>query len=60
MTGKQVVKIMQQHGWRIDRISGSHHIMVKEGLLSVPVPVHGSVDLGVWAIKILKEAGIKV
>ncbi len=60
MTGKQVVKIMQQHGWKLDRISGSHHVMVKEGLRAVPVPVHGSVDLGTWAIKILKEAGIKV
>jgi predicted RNA binding protein YcfA (HicA-like mRNA interferase family) len=60
MTGKQVVKIMQQHGWKLDRISGSHHVMVKEGLRSVPVPVHSSADLGAWAIKILKEAGIKV
>ncbi len=51
---------MQQHGWKLDRISGSHHIMVKDGLRSVPVPVHGSADLGAWAIKILKEAGIKV
>ncbi|HNX77737.1 MAG TPA: type II toxin-antitoxin system HicA family toxin [Candidatus Rifleibacterium sp.] len=62
MTGKQVVKIMQQHGVKLDRISGSHHVMVKEGSRSVPVPVpvHGSADLGAWAIKILKEAGIKV
>jgi predicted RNA binding protein YcfA (HicA-like mRNA interferase family) len=34
MIGKQVVKIMQQHDWKLDRISGSHHVMVKEGVRS--------------------------
>lgn len=47
------------NGWVLDRISGSHHVMVKDGCRSIPVPVHGSKDLGVWAQKILKEAGIK-
>lgn len=59
MTGKDVIRIMQQHGWTLDRISGSHHVMVKEGRRSVPVPVHGKEDLGVRALKILKQAGIE-
>lgn len=59
VTGKQVVELLKANGWVLDRISGSHHVMVKEGCRSIPVPVHGSKDLGVWAQKILKEAGIK-
>ncbi|MFA6505083.1 MAG: type II toxin-antitoxin system HicA family toxin [Treponemataceae bacterium] len=49
---------MRHHGWALNRISGSHHILVKNGFRSIPVPIHGNSDLGVWAEKILKEAGI--
>jgi predicted RNA binding protein YcfA (HicA-like mRNA interferase family) len=59
VTGKQVVEILKANGWVLDRISGFHHVMVKDGCRSIPVPVHGSKDLGGWAQKILKEAGIK-
>lgn len=51
---------MKQHGWILDRISGSHHIMVKEGKPSIPVPVHGKKDIPKrLALAILKQAGIK-
>jgi predicted RNA binding protein YcfA (HicA-like mRNA interferase family) len=44
----------------LDRISGSHHIMIKEGRRSIPVPIHGSGDLPKGLISaILKQAGIK-
>jgi len=29
MTGKEMVKLLKEHGWEVDRISGSHHIMIK-------------------------------
>ena len=29
MSGKEVVKLLLDHGWVIDRIHGSHYIMVK-------------------------------
>jgi predicted RNA binding protein YcfA (HicA-like mRNA interferase family) len=50
---------MERHGWALDRIHGSHHIMTKEGHRSIPVPVHGKEDLGVRAVKILRQAGIE-
>ena len=59
MTGKQVTVILKRNGWKLDRIRGSHHVMVKPGYRSVPVPVHGSEDLGLLAKRILKEAGIE-
>jgi len=58
VTGKQVIRILKRHGWILDRINGSHHIFVKVGHRSVPVPVHGSEDIGALAIRILREAGI--
>ena len=59
MTGRQIIEIMKVNGWVLDRISGSHHVMVKDGCRSIPVPIHGTKDLGIWAQKILKEAGIR-
>jgi antitoxin HicB len=31
MTGKDMVRLLRENGWAVDRISGSHHIMVKPG-----------------------------
>ena len=45
MTGKEVIYILKQNGWVVDRITGSHYIMIKEGLRAVPIPVHGKRDL---------------
>jgi predicted RNA binding protein YcfA (HicA-like mRNA interferase family) len=44
MNGKQVIKKLTEAGWRLDRISGSHHIMTFDGR-AVSVPVHGGRDL---------------
>jgi predicted RNA binding protein YcfA (HicA-like mRNA interferase family) len=47
MNGRQVIKRLEAAGFRVARIEGSHHILVKDGHpRSVPVPVHGSKDLG--------------
>ena len=40
MTGKEMVKLLKRNGWELDRISGSHHILVK-GQKTLSVPVHG-------------------
>jgi predicted RNA binding protein YcfA (HicA-like mRNA interferase family) len=60
MNGKQLKKRLEQEGWELDRISGSHHIMIKEGRRSIPVPIHGTTDIPTTLVKaILKQAGIK-
>ena len=60
MNGKQLEKRLEEHGWVLDRISGSHHIMIKEDYRSIPIPVHGTTDLPKGLVKaILKQAGIK-
>jgi len=60
MTGKQLKKLLEKHGWCLDRIAGSHHIMIYEGRRSIPIPIHGATDLPKgWLNAILKQAGIK-
>ena len=60
MNGRELKKQLEVHGWILDRISGSHHIMIKEGRRSIPVPVHGAADLPKGLVKaILKQAGIR-
>lgn len=59
MTAKQVMKILKRHGWKHVRTEASHHIFAKPGCTRpIPVPLHGNKDLGILAIRILKEAGI--
>jgi predicted RNA binding protein YcfA (HicA-like mRNA interferase family) len=56
---KNLIKLLKDHGWVLDRISGSHHIMIKEGRRSIPIPVHGKKEIPIGLAKrILKQAGI--
>ena len=42
VSGKRFCKILEARGWRLRRISGSHHIYIKTGVPArVSVPVHG-------------------
>ena len=60
MSGKEVVKQLKKLGWKLDRINGSHHIMVK-GSQSEAVPVHGNKDLPIGLLKaIAKRTGLKL
>lgn len=60
MTGRQVEDILKENGWTYDRTTDSHHIYVKEGRRSIPVPIHGNKNLGDLGKRILREAGIKL
>ena len=59
MTGREVIKLLEKNGWLLDRIRGSHHIMIKADK-TLSVPVHGSKDMGKGLLnKLLKEGGVK-
>lgn len=59
MNGKQMIKLLEKNGFKLDRITGSHHIMIK-GEITLPVPVHGSKDLKKGLeFSLLKRAGLK-
>ena len=58
MKGKDLVKLLKKNGWELDRIKGSHHIMVK-GSSTVSIPCHNE-DLGKGLYNsLLKQAGLK-
>jgi predicted RNA binding protein YcfA (HicA-like mRNA interferase family) len=43
VSGKEAVRALQKLGFRLDRIEGSHHMLVKDGHpTTVVVPVHGA------------------
>jgi predicted RNA binding protein YcfA (HicA-like mRNA interferase family) len=59
VTGKQLISLLQQNGWHIDRVEGSHHILVKRDK-TLSVPVHGNKDLGKGILHVLmKQGGLK-
>jgi predicted RNA binding protein YcfA (HicA-like mRNA interferase family) len=60
VNGKQAVRALQNLGFRLDRIEGSHHMMIKEGHPhTVPVPVHGSKPLPKGTLaSIIRMAGV--
>jgi predicted RNA binding protein YcfA (HicA-like mRNA interferase family) len=31
LSGKELGKILQEHGWKLKTIKGSHHVYMKEG-----------------------------
>jgi predicted RNA binding protein YcfA (HicA-like mRNA interferase family) len=60
VNGKEVIARLKAHGWLVDRVHGSHHILSKEGK-AVPVPVHGARELGAGLLAaIQRQTGVKL
>ncbi|HIE8756129.1 TPA: type II toxin-antitoxin system HicA family toxin [Klebsiella variicola subsp. variicola] len=41
MSSSEVMKLLKENGWVLDRVRGSHHIFVKDGVdhhITVPHP----------------------
>ncbi len=46
--GRELIRLLAKHGWKVVRIEGSHHMLTKPGREEViSVPVHGGKDLKV-------------
>lgn len=60
ISGKKLCKILEDNGWVLVRISGSHHVYTKNGEeAKIVVPVHGNKELKIGLLKaILKTAGL--
>ncbi|MBF0499511.1 MAG: type II toxin-antitoxin system HicA family toxin [Candidatus Riflebacteria bacterium] len=60
MTGKQVIKKLEEVGWNIIRITGSHHIL-SNGQIKVSVPVHSGKDIKSGTLhSIEKQSGVRL
>ena len=43
ISGKQLCRLLQDRGWRLARVRGSHHIFTRPGTdARISVPVHGN------------------
>ena len=60
ITDKKLCKILEEDGWRLIIIKGSHHVYTKEGEEArIVVPVHGNKEIKTGLLKaILKTAGL--
>jgi predicted RNA binding protein YcfA (HicA-like mRNA interferase family) len=59
-SGRELGRILQQHGWTLSRVTGSHHIYTKAGIPAhLSVPVHGNKSLKAGTLRaLLKAAGL--
>jgi predicted RNA binding protein YcfA (HicA-like mRNA interferase family) len=53
-------KVLERHGWNLDRIKSSHHIYKKTGhAAAISVPVHGNKTLKTGLQRgLMKQAGL--
>ncbi|MDA0284370.1 MAG: type II toxin-antitoxin system HicA family toxin [Planctomycetota bacterium] len=59
VNGRQVIAALRKHGFSVDRIKGSHHVLMKPGHRRVIVPVHSGKDVKPGTLRnIIKSAGL--
>ena len=60
VSGKEFIRLVQKRGWMLKRISGSHHVFIKEGRQErIVIPVHGNKPLKIGLLKHqMKIAGL--
>jgi predicted RNA binding protein YcfA (HicA-like mRNA interferase family) len=60
LSGKDLAKLLEQRGWELRRIHGSHHIYILPGAqVRLSVPIHGNRSLKIGLVHhLLKQAGI--
>jgi len=60
VSGKRFCRLLNDKGWQLQRINGSHHIFTKTGFSArISVPVHGNAPLKIGLQRhLMKIAGI--
>ena len=60
LSGKDLAKLLEQRGWVLRRVHGSHHIYTKlDSEVRLSVPIHGNQSLKTGLLRhLLKLAGI--
>ncbi len=58
LSGKELAKLLERHGWTLLRIQGSHYIYGRPGSkVRLSVPIHGDKPLKIGLLKhLLKMA----
>jgi len=60
VSGKELAKALEPHGWVLLRVQGSHHIYGKSGTeVRLSLPIHGNQALKMGLLKhLMKNAGL--
>jgi predicted RNA binding protein YcfA (HicA-like mRNA interferase family) len=60
LSGKELARLVESHGWQLLRVHGSHHVYGKPGsIVRLSIPIHGNQALKTGLLKhLLKMAGI--
>ncbi|WP_306371611.1 type II toxin-antitoxin system HicA family toxin [Nocardiopsis sp. CC223A] len=59
LPARVVLKALEKAGYRIDRVTGSHHVMVHTDRPPVSVPVHKGRDMKKGTLRgIIKDTGL--
>jgi predicted RNA binding protein YcfA (HicA-like mRNA interferase family) len=60
VSGKELAKTLERHGWTLLRVQGSHHIYGKTGTdVRLSIPVHGNQVLKTGLLRhLMKLAGL--
>jgi predicted RNA binding protein YcfA (HicA-like mRNA interferase family) len=61
VSGKEFARLLESHGWTLQRINGSHHIYAKAGSsVRISVPIHGNASLKSGLLRhLMKLAGLQ-
>lgn len=61
VSGQDLARVVERHGWSLLRVHGSHHIYGKAGrVVRLSIPIHGNKPLKAGLLKhLLKSAGLK-
>jgi len=61
VSGKEFARMLESHGWSLQRINGSHHIYAKAGnTVRISVPIHGNQSLKAGLQRhLMKLAGLQ-
>jgi predicted RNA binding protein YcfA (HicA-like mRNA interferase family) len=56
LSGREFARLVEQHGWRLLRIAGSHHIYGKSGsVVRLSIPMHGNRPLKIGLLRHLAK-----
>jgi predicted RNA binding protein YcfA (HicA-like mRNA interferase family) len=60
VSGRELDRLVERHGWRLLRVNGSHHIYGKPGsVVRLSIPIHGNKALKTGLLRhLLKTAEI--
>lgn len=57
MSGRDLARLVERHGWQLLRVKGNHHIYGKAGsIVRLSIPIHGNRPLKTGLLRHLLKA----